>query len=133
MRRTVIAFVAASLLVGGPALQAGDRLTGEQQLAKMLEGREAGKPVSCISLMDTRDLQVIDKTALVYKTGGVVYVNRPNNAEHLDSDDILVTYPTGSQFCRLDRVNTLERGGFFMNGVVFLGDFVPYRRVAATN
>ncbi len=131
MRKIAYAIVAASLLAG-TGLNARPRLTGEQELAKILDGRQAGKPTSCISSFDSRDMQVIDKTALVYKSGGVVYVNRPNNAEHLDSNDILVTYPTGSQLCRLDRVQTLDRGSHFINGFLMLGDFVPYRR-ATTN
>ncbi|MBS0475347.1 MAG: hypothetical protein JSR28_09390 [Proteobacteria bacterium] len=131
MRTITIALAAASLVMGGAAAQAGPRLTGEQQLAKMLDGRVAGKPTSCISLSDTRDGTVIDKTALVYRSGGTLWVNRPDNARQLDSDDILVTYPTAGQFCRLDRVNTVERSGHFVTGFIALGDFVPYRRAEA--
>ena len=133
MRTIGLALAAASLLVGGAAAQAGPRLSGEEQLAKMLEGREAGKPTSCISLTDARDGTVIDRTALVYRAGGTIWVNRPKNAKHLDDDDILVTYPTGGQFCSLDRVNTMERSGHFVTGLVALGDFVPYRRVTSGN
>ena len=66
-----------------------DKLTGEQQLAKLLDGREAGKPVDCIPLF-TGDNQttVIDKTAIVYGWGSVIYVNRPTNADSLNSGQI---------------------------------------------
>ncbi|WP_296677282.1 hypothetical protein [Novosphingobium sp.] len=133
MRITGFALIAASLLIGGSAAQAGPRLSGEEQLAKMLQGREPGKPASCISLSESRDGTVIDKTALVYRSGGTIWVNRPQNARKLDDDDILVTYPTGGSFCRLDRVQTVERSGNFVTGFIALGDFVPYRRVAARN
>ena len=122
---------ATAALLTGPALQAKPRLTPEQRLDKLLEGREAGRPQSCISQFDTRDMEVLDKTAIVYRSGGTVWVNRPANAEDLDSDDILVTHPTGSQFCRLDIVNTVDRTGHFTTGFISLGDFVPYKRVAA--
>ncbi|MFM5884842.1 MAG: hypothetical protein ACKOQ3_05870 [Novosphingobium sp.] len=131
MRAIGFALAAVSLMAGGATAQAKPRLSGEEQLAKMLEGREAGKPTSCINLFDARDSTVIDKTALVYRSGSTIWVNRPANAEHIDSDDILVTYPTGSSFCRLDRVNTMERSGHFVTGFLALGDFVPYRKVAA--
>jgi hypothetical protein len=131
MRTIGIALAGAALLAVGGAAQAGPQLTGEEQLAKMLQGRQAGKPTSCISLFNTRDSTVIDKTALVYRSGDTIWVNRPANPEHLDSDDILVTYPTGGDFCRLDRVNTMERSGHFVTGFIMLGDFVPYRKVAA--
>jgi hypothetical protein len=130
MRKIAIVLGTAALALAAAAADARPRLSGEEELAKMLEGREAGKPQSCISTFDTRDSRVIDKTALVYRVGNTLWVNRPANAERLDSDDILVTYPTSSQFCRLDRVNTVERTGNFMTGFLMLGDFVPYRRVA---
>ena len=133
MRTIGLVLAAAALVTGGAVAHAGPRLSGEAQLAKMLEGREAGKPASCISLSDTRDGTVIDKTALVYRAGGTIWVNRPKNAQHLDDDDIQVTYPTGGQFCRLDRVQTMDRSGHFVTGFVALDEFVPYRRVARSN
>ncbi|WP_374531753.1 hypothetical protein [Novosphingobium sp.] len=133
MRKIVIALAATTTLLSGAAVEAKPKLTPEQQLAKMLEGREAGEPVSCISLQDTRDMTVLDKTAIVYRTGSVIWVNRPTNAEHLDSDDIMVTHPTGSQFCKLDIVNTVDRSGHFTTGFITLGDFVPYRKVDKPN
>ena len=133
MRKIAWSLAVTALLMGGSALQAADKLTPEQQLAKLLEGREAGKPVSCISLSDTRDMVVFDKIAIVYGTGNVIYVNRPRNAAQLRADDIMVTHPTGSQFCSLDIVNTVDRTGHFSTGFISLGDFVPYRRVAKPN
>lgn len=130
MRTLALVLGAAALALGAGTAGARERLSGEAELAKLLEGREAGKPSHCISTFDTRDARVIDKTALVYRVGDTIWVNRPANAEHLDSDDILVTYPSSSQFCRLDRVNTMERTGYFVTGFLALGDFVPYRRVA---
>lgn len=131
MRKFALALAATVTLLAGPALQAKPRLTPEQRLDKLLEGREAGRPQSCISQFDTRDMEVLDRTALVYRSGGTVWVNRPVNAEDLDSDDILVTRLTGSQFCRLDIVHTVDRTGYFTTGFISLGEFVPYKRVAA--
>lgn len=129
MRKILIALASAAALLAGPALQAKPRLTPEAELAKLLEGREAGKPVSCISQWDTRDMRVLDKTAIVYGRGKTIWVNRPANVEQLDDDEILVTKLHGSQFCRLDIVQTVDRSGHFTTGFVSLGEFVPYRRV----
>ena len=129
MRNLALVFAAAALLTG-PALAARPQLNPQQQLDKLLEGRVAGKPVHCISQYDTREQQVLDKTAIVYGWGNTIWVNTPRNAESLDSDDILVTRLFGSQFCSLDIVNTVDRGGGFTNGFISLGDFVPYRRVS---
>ncbi|MCC6828981.1 MAG: hypothetical protein IT550_12220 [Novosphingobium sp.] len=132
MRRIIalIALAAGASLLTAPAVQAREKLTGEQKLAKILEGREAGRPVDCISLSASRDVRVIDKTALVYDNGGTIYVNRPRDARSLDSDDVLVTDIRGSQLCRMDTVRLHDRNGFWYSGFVGLDQFVPYRRVA---
>ena len=128
MRALAIALAATALVAGGAAVSAKPKLTPEQRLDKLLEGRTAGKPVSCISQSDTRDLEVLDGVALVYRSGTTLYINKPRNPEDLDSDDILVIRPSGSQLCRLDMVHTVDSTGHFTTGFINLGDFVPYRR-----
>jgi len=131
IRRIAMMGVVASglALVAGP-VAAREKLTGEQELAKMLIGREAGKPTDCISLTTTRNSTVIDKTAIVYEDGRTLWVNRPSNADSLDSDDILVTKTSMSQLCRLDTVQLHDRGSHMWSGFVGLEQFVPYRKVA---
>ena len=133
MRKFAFVLAATAALATGSALQAKERLTGEQQLAKLLEGREAGQPVSCIPLYRTSDSRIIDKTAIVYDSGSVIYVNRPRDASSLDDDDVMVTTLHTSQLCRLDVVRLHDRSNFFFTGFVGLEDFVPYRRIARNN
>ena len=133
MRTIAIALVAAVALLTGPALEAKPRQSPEQRLDKLLEGRVAGRPEHCISTFDTREMQVLDKTAIVYGWGNTIWVNTPRNAQDLDDDDILVTRTSGSQLCSLDIVTTLDRTAGFYNGSISLGEFVPYRRVAKNN
>ncbi|MCT2401157.1 hypothetical protein [Novosphingobium mangrovi (ex Huang et al. 2023)] len=124
------ALIAAAALLAAPAVQAKPKLTGEEQLAKMLEGREAGKPVNCIPLSQATDTTVIEKTAIVYRIGSTLYVNRPTNADLLDDDDILVTRLYGSQLCSVDTVQLHDRSGSHMwSGFVGLREFVPYKKV----
>ena len=130
MRTLAIALITAAALLTGPALDARPRLTPQQQLDKLLDGRVAGRPTSCISNFDTREMQVLDKTAIVYGWGNTIWVNVPRNAQDLDDDNILVTHTSGSQLCSLDIVTTLDRTSGFFNGSVSLGEFVPYRRIA---
>lgn len=133
MRKFATAVIAATALLAAPALLAKPRLTGEERLAKRLEGREAGKPQSCLPSWETRDLEIIDGVALVYGHGDTIWVNRPDNAKDLDDDEILVTKTTGSQLCRLDIVQTMDRTSHFTTGFVGLGDFVPYKKVSKAN
>lgn len=128
MRSAALILAAGAALLTGVPAQAAEKLTGEAKLAKMLEGREAGRPVSCIPLFDTRDTTVIDKTAIVYDAGGTIWVNRTDHPNSLDSDDIMVTKLHIGQLCRLDTVEMRDRSGFWFTGFVGLQDFVPYRR-----
>lgn len=109
------------------------RLTGEDQLARMLEGRQAGRPVSCLTHSQTRDVQVIEGAALVYGSGRTIYVNRTSRPRDLDSDDILVTKLHTSQLCRSEVVRLHDRSSRTYSGFVLLEDFVPYTRVASAS
>lgn len=135
-RLPVIALLAASTLVlGAPAMGAEAKdpapTKGQAKLAKLIEGRTAGEPTSCIRIMPSDQLEVIDDTALVYRDGSRIWVNIPANPESLDDDDILVTYPTsGGTLCRLDRVETRDRSSQFYTGNIFLGNFIPYTKPA---
>ena len=133
MNKVAIACCAAAALLAGPALQAKPKLTGEEKLAKMLEGREAQEPVDCINLSQVRSTRIIDKTAIVYEAGRVLYVNRPSNAVQLDSDDVLVTKLHSDRLCSVDIVRLRERSMLFPTGSVGLGEFVPWRKVASAD
>lgn len=100
---------------------------GEARLAEMLAGRTAGEPQSCISAFADNRLTVIDETAVVYDAGDAIYVAKPDNPRSLDTQDVLVIERTGGQLCKQDFVRTVDRTLGFTTGVVFLGDFVPYR------
>jgi hypothetical protein len=116
-----------------PALAATNaNVRGEARLAKALDGRVAGKPVSCINFRDIRSTEIIDRTGILYRTGGRrLYVNTPRMGQtSLDDDDILVTRTLGSQLCSLDTVRLFDRGARFETGFVGLGEFVPYTKVA---
>ena len=120
---------AACALVAVPA--AAERKSGEEKLAELIDGRVAGEPQSCINTFNSRPLTVIDDTAIVYRSGDTVYVNRTRAPQTLDNDDVLVirTFGSGSRLCRLDQVSTRDRFNGFYTGNIFLTDFVPYRRV----
>lgn len=124
-----LAAAVSALMLAGTAADARPRLTGEEQLAKLLDGRVAGKPVNCIMLPNVQSSRVIDKTAIVYGTGSTVYVQRPKSgASSLDSNDILVTQLTTSQLCNIDIVQLRDRNGLFFRGSITLDQFVPYSR-----
>lgn len=127
----IAALVGAMLLSAVAADAARPRLTGEEKLAKALEGREAGAPVDCIYMPSVRSSRIYDKTAIVYDAGIVLYVQRPKvGASSLDDDDVLVTRLTSSQLCSIDTIQLLDRSSHFYRGFVGLDKFVPYRKPA---
>jgi len=123
------ALVAVAAIGSAVPLQARDHLTGEAKLAKILDGRTAGKPVDCVPITQIRSTEIIDRTAIVYTgSNGTLYVNRPSGANFLDDDDILVSEPYNGQACRIDIIRLIDRGSRMPSGSIGLNDFTPYPR-----
>ncbi len=130
MRHLIPALFAAAALAASPTASAREKLAPEDQLAKLLEGRIAGEPQDCLPLTSLRSSQIIDKTAIIYRVGSTLWVNRPDGgASSLDDDDILVLKTSGSQLCSIDSIQLHDRSSQMYSGFVSLGKFVPYRRV----
>lgn len=130
MRTLIPTILTAAALIAGPAAaSARENIPPEAELAKLLEGRVAGEPRDCIRLHAARGSTIIDETAIVYRIGSTLWVNRPEGgARSLDDDNILVTRLTGSRLCSIDTVELRDRSSYMYSGFVSLGEFVPYRR-----
>ena len=103
---------------------------GEEKLAKLLDGRVAGEPQSCIRTLGSRNLSQIDGTALTYRDGDTVWVNYTRNPDSIDDRDIMVIDRfSGSSLCRTDQVKLVDRVNGFMSGILLLDEFVPYKKV----
>jgi hypothetical protein len=127
--RKLLPLIAVAALAGGAANAApADR---EAELERALRGRVAGEPVSCIDLHRVQSSSVITDTAILYRSGRIIYVNRPDSgADSLDRSDTMVTRLAGSnRLCNVDTVTMVDPVSGTFRGVVFLGEFVPYRRV----
>ena len=126
--RKLITLLAGTLMLGGVA-QAKPQ-DHEAELARAIQGRVAGEPVQCIDLHRIRNSRIITDTAIIYDAGSVIYVNRPaNGADQLNQWDTMVTRTSTTQLCNVDTITMIDRASHSFTGVVFLGDFVPYRRV----
>lgn len=129
---TIMLATAALAATVAPALaQKNDRAArANAALAKELEGRTPGKPVKCLNQRDIRSTRIIDRTAIIYETGGgVIYVNTPKGgASSLDKWDVLVTETHSSQLCDIDIVRLYDATSRMSSGFVNLGEFVPYRK-----
>lgn len=129
---TLILTAALATTAASAAPSAKIQAKAEARLAKLLDGRTAGKPVDCINLRDIQSSEIIDGVGIVYRVGASkLYVNRPKDAGTLDSDDIMVTDTRTSQLCSIDTVRLVSRTSRFPTGFVFLEKFVPYTKVQA--
>ncbi len=107
--RKLITLLAGTLMLGGVA-QASPQ-DREAELARALEGRVAGEPVSCIEPAPVRSSRIIPDTAIIYDAGGVIYVNRPDNgADQLNQWDTMVTRTPGTRLCNIDTVTMVDLG-----------------------
>jgi hypothetical protein len=129
--KKLIPMLAAGLALVVTPVSAADRepIDREAELSRALGNRIAGEPVDCIDLHRVRSSRVIDDTAILYEVGSTIYVNRPTaGAESLNRWDTLVTRTPSTRLCSIDTVRVVDLNSHMMTGIVFLGEFVPYRR-----
>jgi hypothetical protein len=127
MKTFLLSVVLASVALAEPAAARHD--TPDVQLQKLLAGRVAGKPTSCLPFGGNISSQIIDGKAIVYRSGSTLYVNQPRSgATDLDDDDILVTRQFESRLCDVDTVRLVDRSTGFPRGFVILDKFVPYTK-----
>jgi len=134
MRKILMSLAAlASLSAAAPAM--AERASPEAQLANLLEGRVAGEPQSCLSMTRQMNSRIIPGQAIVYEgVGDTIYVNRLRGGrENLDRWDVLVSEVHGGSICRGETMRTIDPSSRMLTGIVFLDDFIPYRRVRSSD
>jgi len=109
-----------------PAAAAADE-KGEAKLAKVLDGRVPGEPVRCLDRTRRDNLEVIDRTAMVFKDGDTYYVNRPSGVNFLTWSDIPVFKIWGNELCKMDIVNLHDRSTGMGGASMTMNEFIPYR------
>lgn len=129
--KAVIVAVVLGLLAS--AATAAPAVSGEDQVARALDGRVAGKPTDCLYQRDIRSTRIIDRTAILYEmNNGTIYLNRPTSgASSLNNNYALITDTHSSQLCTIDIVRLYDFISHFETGSLGLGPFVPYLKPAA--
>ena len=131
MRNLIHAFLIAGLTAAPFAPLEAAKLTPEAQLAKLVEGRVAGKPVDCINmgLSGSNDSQKIPGIAMAYRQGTTWYVSHfQEGCPELREDTIVVTKLHSSQLCRGDIADLLLSGANIPVGSCIVGSFTPYTK-----
>ena len=133
MRNLAMVVGAVALLLSGPtSARSAIVQQGEAKLAKLIDGRTAQQPVSCVDTpyrLSGGGLQVIDGVGVVYDAGKTVFVARLSDPSMLRRTDRLdVTRAVTTRLCVSDRMVARDRTTGVETGPVFLQDFVPYTR-----
>jgi hypothetical protein len=134
MRPIIFTVIALPLLASCAEVDSTPEPLTEKQtalLAKELDGKTAGKPVSCISDFNgTNVIRVSDDILLYRVSGNLVYKNnlRSSCPGLVRDSDIIVSEQFGSQKCRGDLLRLVDRTSGIQGPVCSLGEFVPYRK-----
>ena len=115
-------------LFGLAAAAAAPLASGEAKLAQALDGRTAGKPLNCLKLRKVRSI-IIDGTAVIFESAGTLFVNRPlAGAATLSASNALLVSSLTDEICRGEGIRLFDNASRVETGLIFLGQFVPYRR-----
>ena len=131
MKKALILLLVGIGAAGMAANKSGTRSERAQaRLARALEGRVAGPPISCVYQRDLRGNSSYGDDVILFEgIGGVLYVNRPaGGCPGLDTGRALVVRTTTSRLCRGDIATVLDPVSGTEFGGCGLGDFEPWRR-----
>ena len=103
----------------------------EQHLTKLLAGKSAGAPVSCLPSWQSDDMVVVDDNTVVFRdSSSRVFVNNfRDGCSNLGSGSYtLVTRRTGGSLCSGEIAQVVDLHSGMTVGVCSFGEFVPYTR-----
>jgi len=106
----------------------------QQEYERLLAGKVAGPPVSCLPSYNQNDMVVVDENTIAFRNGSSrVYVNHmQGGCNNLGGPYALVTRTFGSaQLCRGDVGQVVDVTNHFTVGSCVFGDFIPYTRPRA--
>jgi hypothetical protein len=94
-----------------------------------LAGRTAGPAARCVPVERSEALRLSGDRTILYGRGRTIWVNRVGtDCNGIRRSDILIVEPIGAQYCRGDRLRSLDPVSRVPGPGCLLGDFVPYRR-----
>ena len=124
----VILLLVSSSAVAGSQKNEARAAKEAAALEKLLAGKVAGKPVSCISLRDVKRSQTIGENAIIYRiSSNRFYVNAPRGGcSGLRDGRALVTRIPTDRLCSGDIARVVDLTLGFEGPSCILGEFTPY-------
>lgn len=133
MRKILIASAAAAVLAACSTSTEPPVRSAEDQAKylKLIEGRVAGAPVSCLPSWDANDMRVIDDQTIVFgqRSSRVYVANLRSPCDNLGQPGFaLVTRTPGTGMCDGDIATIVQTSSGMPAGSCVIGTFTPYTR-----
>lgn len=129
MRSLSVLLMTAVLSACAVGPEPGRTADAQAHLDKILAGKVAGTPISCLAHSSANDMDVIDDGTVVFTRGRTVYRNdfSGGSCNELGRGHYaLVTRTSSSSLCRGDIAEVRDFSNGITVGSCVLGDFVPY-------
>lgn len=135
MRCLPVLAVTAALAACSTGPQPMRTVQAENHLEKMLAGRVAGQPITCLPDYRARDMVVIDDRTILFRDGRTYYRNDFNGGVcanlGIGSNTLVTKQFGGAGLCRGDPAQVVDLSNGFTVGNCAMGDFVPYTKPRA--
>lgn len=130
MRSMSLLLLAAALGACSTTPQPGRTADAEAHLHKLLDGRVASAPKTCLPHYRADNMVVIDDNTILFRDGRTVYRNdfQGGTCSRLGSGfyALLTRTSGGTGLCRGDIAEVVDTSSGMQVGSCVLGDFVPY-------
>jgi hypothetical protein len=132
MRSVSLLFLTIAISACAPVQPVARSPQAEAHLEKLLAGRTAGPPISCLPDFRSNDMVVIDDSTVLFRDGRTTYRNdfQGGSCSNLGSGNyaLLTRRVGGIGLCRGDIAEVRDLTNGFTVGSCAIGDFVPYTK-----
>ena len=132
MRGIALLLAGAALASCAFAPQPGRSAEAESHFQKLIAGKVAGQPVSCLPSYRANDMVVIDDQTIAFRDGRRTWVtDLGQGCSNLGSGfyALVTRRHGGSGLCRGDIAQVADLTSGFTVGACAMGDFTPYMRL----
>ena len=106
-----------------------DPLGKDNDTTRELARRTAGEPQDCVPIEPGRSLSAVERGTILYGGGRTLWLVRlRDHCPSIRRLDTLIVEPTGSQYCRGDRIRSVSPGSTIPGPICVIESFVPYTR-----
>jgi hypothetical protein len=125
--------VAGAMVVGCAAQPVAPVRTAkaQEQLNRLIAGKVAGAPLTCLASRNANDMVVIDDDTIAFRQGARTYVNHlQGGCQNLaGGGNTLITRSSGGLgLCRGEIAQVAHLSSGMTVGSCVFGDFIPYTR-----